>query len=80
MNILCQLISLYSLVVVLRAVSSWFPIGSGSALAPVVGFLHRVTEPVFAPLRSVLPSLGGFDFTPIVVIIGLQIVAGLVGC
>jgi len=77
---LCQLIALYSLVVVLRAVSSWFPIGSGSAVAPVVAFLHRITEPVFAPIRSVLPSLGGFDFTPIVVIVGLQVIAGLVGC
>ncbi|MEY4366101.1 MAG: hypothetical protein RLZZ305_1445 [Actinomycetota bacterium] len=77
---LCQIIALYSLVVVLRAVSSWFPIGSGSAVAPVVAFLHRITEPVFAPIRSVLPSLGGFDFTPIVVIVGLQVIAGLVGC
>lgn len=77
---LCQLFALYSLVVVLRAVSSWFPIGPGSAAAPVVAFLHRITEPVFAPIRSVLPSLGGFDFTPIVVIVGLQVVASLVGC
>ncbi|MFM7262524.1 MAG: YggT family protein [Acidimicrobiales bacterium] len=77
---LCQIFALYTLVVVLRAVSSWFPIGPGSALAPVVGFLHRITEPVFAPIRGVLPSLGGFDFTPVVVLIGLQVVAGLVGC
>ena len=32
-------------------------------------FFHRITEPVLAPIRRVLPNLGGVDVSPIVVIL-----------
>ena len=47
---------------------------------PVVGFLYKVTEPVFAPIRRVLPTIGPFDFTPLVVLIGVQLLASVLGC
>ncbi len=38
-------------------------------------FLTRVTEPVLRPIRSVLPSFGNIDISPIVAILLLQYVA-----
>ncbi|MEY3290659.1 MAG: hypothetical protein RLY19_750, partial [Actinomycetota bacterium] len=35
---------------------------------------------VFTPIRRVLPTMGPFDFTPVVVLIGVQIIARLLGC
>lgn len=35
----------------------------------VGNFLFKVTEPVLAPIRKVLPNLGGIDISPIVVLI-----------
>ncbi len=35
----------------------------------VGNFLFKVTEPVLAPIRRVLPDLGGIDISPIVVLI-----------
>jgi len=32
-------------------------------------FLYRITEPVLAPIRRVLPSMGGLDLSPIVLIL-----------
>ncbi|MFG1377743.1 YggT family protein [Xanthobacter autotrophicus] len=32
-------------------------------------FLYRITEPVLAPIRSVLPNLGGLDLSPMVLIL-----------
>ena len=32
-------------------------------------FLFRITEPVLAPLRRVLPDLGGIDISPIIVLL-----------
>jgi len=32
-------------------------------------FLHRITEPALAPIRRVLPNLGGLDLSPVVVIL-----------
>lgn len=33
--------------------------------------LNRILEPVYAPLRRILPSAGGIDFSPIVLFIGI---------
>lgn len=81
MEALCALVSLYVLAVIARAILSWFPIGYDSPVASVANVLVAITEPVLGPVRRALPSLGGFDISPIVVIFGLQIVAGiLLGC
>lgn len=73
------LIELYVIVLVLRAVLSWFPISSGSPLQPVERALVKVTEPVLAPVRKVIPPIraggGGIDLSMIVVILLLLVVA-----
>lgn len=33
--------------------------------------LERVLEPIYRPIRSVLPSMGGLDLSPIVLLVGL---------
>ena len=38
-------------------------------------FLYRVTEPVLAPFRRILPSFGAVDLSPFVVLILIQVVA-----
>jgi len=39
----------------------------------VIGFLNSIFDPILAPIRRVMPDLGGIDLSPIVLIIGLQI-------
>ena len=47
---------------------------------PVVGSLWRMTsmltEPVLRPIRSILPPLGGLDFSPLVAILLVQFIQG----
>ncbi len=33
--------------------------------------LNRITEPVYRPIRRILPDMGGLDFSPMVVLLGL---------
>lgn len=81
MELICGLLSLYAIVIILRVVASWFPVDYNSPFAPVVRVLMQLTEPVFAPVRRVLPMAGPFDFTPIVVLIVLNIILPrLLGC
>ena len=80
MGLICAIANIYVLIVVARAISTFFPISSGSPFLPVVDFLYKATEPVFAPIRRVLPTVGPFDFTPVVVIIGVNIIARILGC
>ena len=67
------------LVFVANAVMSWLVafnvIDPNNSIVRQIGyFLWRVTEPALAPIRRVLPSFGGIDFSPIVVILGLALV------
>jgi len=75
------LLELYIICVFGRVLLSWFPIGPGSALAPVHHFLFAVTEPVLGPVRRALPPLRmgavGLDLSPIIVLVGLQILERL---
>lgn len=80
MDILCTLADLYILVIIGRSIASFFPIAPDSPFAPVVLLAQRATEPVLAPIRRVIPDLGGFDLSPVVAIIGVRIVAVVLGC
>ena len=54
---------LYLLVLIFRAVLSWFPVRPGSPLATVSHWLYVLTEPVVGPFRKVIPPLGIFDIS-----------------
>jgi len=36
--------------------------------------LDRIVQPLLSPIRKYLPSMGGFDFSPLVLLIAVQIV------
>ena len=38
---------------------------------PLGQFLYSLTEPFLAPIRKVLPQTGQFDFSPLVLLVGL---------
>lgn len=40
---------------------------------PIVRILDQITEPVLAPARRIIPPIGGLDFSPVIVIIVLNI-------
>lgn len=42
-------------------------------------FLYRITEPLLAPIRRILPDLGGVDLSPMVLILGLWFFQGMLG-
>jgi YggT family protein len=61
-------------ILIASAVLSWLVafnvINTRNRVVYMIGdFLERVTEPLLRPVRSILPSLGGIDISPIVVIL-----------
>ncbi|MBN1278076.1 MAG: YggT family protein [Deltaproteobacteria bacterium] len=61
-------LSFYMWIIIARAVISWV---NPDPYNPIVRFLNTVTEPVLYPIRRRLPFFGGFDFSPIVVILAI---------
>jgi YggT family protein len=73
----CAAITIYIVILLLRAVFSWFPAPSGG-MASVYRILMDLTEPVLAPLRRVIPPVGMFDLSFTVLFIFLIILRGVV--
>ncbi len=76
---LSSLIGLYTFVIFVRIILSWFPMSPNGAFGQVQRLLVQVTEPVLGPARRVIPSLGPLDISPIVVVFGLGFVQRLLG-
>ena len=73
-NLLITLLNLYVLCVFGRIVLSWFPVSPGGPVAQISGVLYAITEPVLGPIRRVMPSMGMFDLSPMIVIFGVQLI------
>jgi YggT family protein len=65
------IIQLYSFIILARVLMSWINIDPYSPLARAI---FNLTEPVLAPVRNILPPAAGLDFSPIIVILLLQVV------
>lgn len=69
------LITILTWAILIRVLLSWIPnLDRGN---PLVQLLHQITDPVLEPARRIIPPLGGMDFSPIVVILVLQLVEQL---
>jgi YggT family protein len=61
----------YALVILIfaRIILSFVRVGSYE----IRNLVFSLTEPILAPIRNVLPPMGGFDFSPMIVIIAADI-------
>jgi YggT family protein len=77
-SILVGLVEAFVVVLIVRALLSWFPVHPGSPLASIQRVLGNVTEPVLRPIRRILPPVraGGMaiDLSFIAVILVAQII------
>jgi len=61
-------LSVYIWVILGRVIISWV---NADQYNPIVRFLYEITEPPLRTIRRYLPVVGGFDFSPIVLIVGI---------
>ncbi|MFN2465288.1 MAG: YggT family protein [Candidatus Dormibacteria bacterium] len=72
-RILSAVIQVVIYLIIARAIGSFFVKDWSRGLPR---FLWDVTEPILAPARRIIPPMGGLDFSPLVLIIGLQLLNG----
>jgi YggT family protein len=71
MAIIRTLLILFELLILARVLLSFFPNVDSSN--PLIRVVYDVTEPVLRPIRNLLPQTGMFDFSPVIVILILQV-------
>lgn len=77
-NLISLVIDIYIFIIILQVLIHWLIIFDvinvkNAQAQNLVDLLKRATEPVFEKVRKYVPPIGGIDLTPLVVIIGLQI-------
>ena len=73
-ELLLNILSIYTFVLFGRAIMSWFDPGFRSAIGRI---LFDITEPVVAPIRQVVPSIGGLDLSIMVTLFLIMILQRL---
>lgn len=82
LNLISTIIQIYIYILIASAVLSWLVAFNvvntrNQAVAMIADVLWRLTEPVLAPIRRILPNFGGLDLSPIVLILLLWFVQNL---
>ena len=83
LDVIIIVLQLYIYLLIAAAVLSWLVafnvVNARNQFVAMVGdFLFRITEPVLRPIRNMLPSLGGLDMSPVVLILIIILIEKLI--
>ena len=78
------LLSILSWIIIIQVILSWllaFNVlnTSSGGVRKVLVALDRLTAPLYRPIRRMLPDFGGIDFSPLVILILIQVLKKLLG-
>ncbi|MEH2116117.1 YggT family protein [Nostoc sp. C052] len=73
-NTLASFIQIYTVLLIIRVLLTWFP--TINWYNQPFATLSQITDPYLNLFRSIIPPLGGIDFSAMLAIILLQIVGG----
>lgn len=71
LNVVYVVLLVFELALLARVLLSWFPNIDRSN--PLVQLAFTITEPVLAPIRSLLPQTGMIDFSPLIVFLIISV-------
>ncbi len=78
LNILDLLLMLLSIIIIAQAILSWLVAFNvinthNDFVRSFLRALDRITEPLYRPVRRLLPDFGGLDFSPLVILLLIMI-------
>ena len=83
LDVVLFLLRILSMVVIVQVICSWLVAFNVINLhqpfvRAVYTAMDRITEPLYRPIRKILPDFGGLDFSPIILLLLIQVVSMLV--
>jgi YggT family protein len=73
------IINIYYYAILASIIMSFVMMFSGSTNPhPLLLLVWQLTEPIMAPVRKIIPSMGGLDFSPIFIFIAIQIIQNFI--
>ncbi len=77
LQVLTKTIEIYSLILIIRVLLSWFPNIDWSN--PIFSSISSITDPYLNTFRGIIPAIGGLDISPILAFIVLNLMEQLLG-
>jgi len=77
LQVLRQTLEIYSLILIIRVLLSWFPNLDWSN--PVLSSISSITDPYLNAFRGIIPPIGGLDISPILAFVVLNLMQSLLG-
>ena len=82
-NLILTILDLYWWVVIISVILSWLAafdvLNTRSQAAQLVWrTVDALTEPLLRPIRNVLPSVGGLDLSPLILLLAIQFLQNLI--
>jgi len=83
LEVIMFLLNFYMWIVIAAVILSWLIAFNvintrNQFVAMVADVLYRLTEPVFRPIRQLMPNLGGIDFSPLIVLLIIYIIQRII--
>ena len=83
LDVILLALQIYVWLLIAAAVLSWLVafnvVNTRNQFVAMVGdFLYRITEPLLAPIRRMMPSLGGIDISPVILILIIFLIESII--
>jgi YggT family protein len=83
LDVVLIVLNIYIWLLVAAAVLSWLVafnvVNTRNQFVAMVGdFLYRITEPLLAPIRRMMPNLGGIDISPVILILIIFLIESII--
>ncbi len=75
-DLIQYILTIFSWIIIIQAILSWLVafnvLGQGNDTVRQIYFaLDKLTEPVYRPIRKIMPDFGALDLTPMVVLLAI---------
>ena len=65
-HLLKTILYIYLFIIIVQVIISWI---NPDAYNPITMIMYQLSEPILRPVRQIIPSAGGFDFSPLIILV-----------
>ena len=73
--LLRMILYIFLFVILIQVIISWI---NPNAYSPITTIMHQISEPILKPVRQLIPPAGGLDFSPLIVLVVINLLMILV--
>ena len=74
-HLLRMILYIYLFVILIQVIISWV---NPNAYNPITAIMYQVSEPILKPIRRLVPSVGGLDFSPFILLVIINLLMMLI--